>query len=291
MTQKLQIARRVAGASAALAGLLFLAPAAPASAHRIEKHYTVDGRPVVSIRNAHGHIEVKSWKKPEVVVVGNHNSDKVEVDTEQAGNRIEVTTHILKENLKPADLQADYNLTVPEETELQVRTDSGMVIVERVFGDMTFDTVAADVQLREVAGYLAIKTIGGSVVCTRCIGRIEVNSISGNVSLLQPVSSSVRVQTSSGNIYFDGEFHRDGIYSLRNYSGLIEVRFSDTDSFDLTATSLQGKVENQAKLKPDPHGGRHVSSRFTTAFGTFNEGHAKVELSSFSGTIRIRRRD
>src|SRR5713226_5211326 len=135
----------------AAAALVFVAAPA-ASAHRMEKRFAVGERPVITISNHHGRIEVKSWKKPEVVVVGNHNSDKVEVDTEQAGNRIEVTTHILKENLKPADLQADYNLTVPEETELQVRTDSGMVIVERVFGDMTFDTVAADVQLREVAG-------------------------------------------------------------------------------------------------------------------------------------------
>ncbi len=286
-----QLARRLCGTSAALAAALLLPLAAPASAHRIEKHYAVEGRPVVSVRNAHGRIEVKSWKKPEVVVVGNHGSDKVEVDTEQAGNRIEVTTHVLNENLKPSDLQADYTITVPEETELQVRTDSGLVIVERVYGDMTFDTVAADVQLEEVAGYLVIKTIGGSVVCTRCIGRIEITSISGNVNLLQPFSSSVRAQTSSGNIYFDGEFRRNGIYILKNYSGLIEVRFSDTDSFDLSATSLQGTVENQAKLKPDPHGGRHTTSRFARAFGTFNEGHAKVELFSFSGTIKIRRRE
>ncbi len=280
------------GKYAGLAAALVLALAAPASAHRIEKHYTVDGRPVVTVHNANGRIEVKSWKKSEVVVVGNHSSDKVEVDTEQAGNRIEVNTHVLNENAMPADVQADYTLTVPEETELQVRTDSGLVTVERVYGDLTFDTVAAGVQLQEVGNYLVIRTVSGSVVCTRCLGRIDIRSISGNIRLLQPQMDNVQVQTTSGNIYFDGEFQRRGIYSLKNYTGLIEVRFSDTDSFDLAATSIQGTVENQAKLKPDPHGGHHhASSRFAKAFGTFNEGHAKVELSSFSGTIQIRRRD
>ncbi len=288
-----QLVRRFGTAVVALSALLF-ALAIPASAHRIEKRYTVSGRPIISVTNsnARGRIEVTSWKKPEVVVIGNHTSDKVEVDTEQAGNRIEVTTHVLDQNIAAADRQADYTITVPEESELQVRTDSGLVIVERVYGDLTFDTVAADVQLQEVGNYLVIHTVSGSVTCTRCLGRIEVSSISGNIQLLQPRMENVLARTTSGNIYFDGDFLRRGVYILKNYSGVTEVRFSDTDSFDLSAATQQGTVENQAKLKPDPHGGRHLVSRFAKGlFGTFNEGHAKVELSSFNGTIKIRRRN
>jgi DUF4097 and DUF4098 domain-containing protein YvlB len=117
-------------------------------------------------------------------------------------------------------------------------------------------------------------------------------SIRGNMELIEPQMDYVLANTTSGNIYYDGELQRRGIYILRNYNGVIEVRFSDTDSFDLNATSVQGTVENQAKLKPDPHGSRHrVNPRYANSIGTFIEGHAKVELSSFSGTIKIRRRD
>ncbi len=292
MTSVAQFAPRFGWAvlvAASAVGAVLLS-AVPASAHRIEKRFTVDGRPVVIVHHARGRVEVKSWKKREVVVVGNHSSDNVEVDTEQAGDRIEVTTHVLTQNVQPADLQADYTLTVPEETKLQVRNDAGTVIVERVFGDLSFETVAADVQLQEVAGYLVVKTVGGGLVCTRCAGSIDVNTISGKVQLFQPVSDNVRVQTTSGDIYFDGDFHRGGVYMLKSFNGVIEVRFSDTDSFDLTATAP--KVENQATLKPDTHPGRHPAPRFSKSLiGTFNEGHAKVELSSFNGTIRIRKRD
>lgn len=291
MNTTAQCVTRVCAAPLALAAVLLLA--IPASAHRMEKHFTVQGRPVVTVNsNVRGRIEVKSWKKPEVVVIGNHTSDKVEVDTEQADNRIEVTTHIVSANIKAADLDANYQITVPEESQLQIRTDSGLVIVERVYGDMSFETVAADVQLEEVGGYLVIKTVGGSIVCTRCLGRINATSISGNVQLLQPQMDNVRVQTTSGHILFDGDFRRNGIYILKNYSGLIEVFFSDTDSFDLSATSLRGMVENQAHLKPDPHGKRQSLPQLSKSIlGTFNEGHAKVELSSFSGTIKIRKRE
>ena len=275
----------------ALSAALLLPLALPAAAHRIEKRFTVDGRPVVIVRNSHGRIDVKSWKRAEVVVVGTHTSEKSEVETEQAGNRIEVRTRLNGQNLTPAEMEANYEITVPEETELQIQTGSGTVIVERVYGDMTFDTVAADVQLQEVYGFLMVKTIGGSLVCTRCAGRLSVTSISGNIQLFQPQLDFARVQTTSGNILFDGELRR-GSYNLKNYSGLIEVRFSEADSFDLNASTVLGSIENLATLKPDPHGARRQTPRASTAFiGTFNEGHARIELSTYNGKIRIRPRD
>jgi DUF4097 and DUF4098 domain-containing protein YvlB len=277
--------------AAALAAALLLPLALPASAHRIEKRFTVDGRPVVIVRNAHGRIDVKSWKRMEVVVVGTHTSEKNEVESKQIDNRIEVNTRLKGQNLTPAEMEANYEITVPEETELQIQTGSGLVIVERVYGDMTFDTVAADVQLQEVYGFLMVKTIGGSLICTRCAGRLSVTSISGNIQLFQPQLDFARVQTTSGNILFDGELRR-GSYNLKNYSGLIEIRFSETDSFDLNASTVLGSIENLATLKPDPRGARRQSPRASNAFiGTFNEGHARIELSTYNGKIRIRPRD
>ena len=99
---------------------------------------------MVTVRNFNGKIAVKSWQKNEVVVVADHTSEKTEVDADQAGNRIDVITHHVVQNATPDELLANYEITVPEETELQVRTDSGWVIVERVAGDMTINTVAAN---------------------------------------------------------------------------------------------------------------------------------------------------
>jgi len=74
----------------------------------------------------------------------------------------------------------------------------------------------------------------------------------------------------------------------------VEVRFSGNDSFDLKAQTATGTVDNQAAafFKPDSHGtvGR-LGSKFKGLFGTFGAGLAKVELSTYSGTIRILQRD
>ena len=101
--------------------------------------------------------------------------------------------------------------------------------------------------------------------------------------------------TTTGNILYDGDFVRTGLYTMNSGRGLVEVRFSGTDSFDLNAQTYRGTVDNQAAdfVKPDPHGTKHPpQSKFRRSlFGTVGQGYAKVELSSYSGTIRILKRD
>lgn len=283
----------VAAVCAALAGML-LAPAA--LAHRVEKRFAVELRPVVAIQNDLGRITVKSWNRQEVYVIADHASDKVEVDAEQMGGRIEITTHTLTKNLPLSERKADFEIMVPEETELQVKNDAGNIVVERVSGDLTFETVVADVRLQEVYGYIVVKTVGGSLVCVRCAGRLEANSISGNLRFEQVVSNNVFARTYSGSIFFDGDILPSGSYNLRSTEGPIEILFTSTDSFDLRASSLRGKVERDKGLQLKPparaHGSLTLPSATQSSFtGVQGTGQARVELTSFSGTITIRKRD
>lgn len=276
---------------------IFLWAAAPADAagQHVERHFTVKGRPVVVIQNiADGRIEVKSWKNLEVVVSGARTSDKIGIDMEQVGDRIDVTTNVLDNTAQPPETQANLQLTVPEETELQLKTQTGLIYVEQVTGDMTLESVAGDIHLKEVSGYIIVTTTGGSLVCTQCAGKLKFDSVSGSAQILQPGLTNVNLHTTTGNILFDGDFVRTGLYSMKSGKGLVEVRFSGNDSFDLNAQTATGTVDNQAAayLKPDSHGVKHLASKFTKGlFGTVGQGLAKVELSSYSGTIRILKRD
>ncbi len=283
--------RRYWRTSAVLVPGLLLVGASPVLADRIEKHFKVAAHPVVTIHNPTGLVTVRAWTKSEVMVVAKRATDRVDVDSEQIENRVEIDTRQIPDNASPADLRADLEISVPEDAELQIHNDAGGVNVSNVLGDMNVETIAADVALEDAAGYLTVKTVDGSFVCTRCSGRIEASSISGNFRFIDLRSYHVRAQTSEGNILFNGAFLPNGTYELKNYNGIIEVRFSPNDSFDLSATSLKGKVNNEAKLTPSSHH-HHFLPRFGNAlFGTMNTGRAKVDLSSFDGTINILKRD
>ena len=297
MIVSLAVPRTVASAllPTLAAGLLLMPLASFAAGQKIEKHFAVKGRPVVMIQNvANGRIEVKSWKNPEVVVSASQPSNKIGLDMEQADNRIDVTASIIDASAQDADLSENIQLTVPEETELQIKSQSGLIYVEQVLGDMTLESVGGDIHLKEVSGYIIVRTTGGTLVCTLCGGKLKFDSVSGSAQVLQPSLTNVTLYTSFGNILFDGDFVRTGIYSMKSGRGLVEVRFAGTDSFDLNAQTTSGTVDNRAEafLKPDSHGIRHSASKYAKGlFGSVGNGLAKVELSSFSGTIRILKRD
>ena len=279
-----------------LAGAVLLPSAfAQVKPQHFEKHFAIKGRPVVILQNvANGRIEVKSSKNPEVIVAATQASNKIGIETENAGDRVDITATVLDTAAPPSELEANFQLTVPEETELQLRTQTGLVYVEQVMGDMTLQSVAGDVHLKEVSGYIVVRTTGGSLVCNQCAGKLDFNSVSGNAQIVQPGLTSVTLFTMSGNILYDGDFIRTGLYSMKSGRGTVEVHFSGNDSFDLKAQTATGTVDNQAEayLKPDSHGVRHIASKFTKGlFGTVGSGLAKVELSSYSGTIRILKRD
>jgi len=280
------------------AGLLIFSvvPArAAGTGQHIEKLFNVTGHPVVVIHNvANGRIEVKSWKNSQVDIVGNQTSNKIGFEIEQVGDRVDVTANVLDAAAQPLDLEADLQLTVPEQTELQLKSETGLIYVEQVTGDMKLESFGGDVHLKEVSGYIIVKTTGGSLVCTQCAGKLDFSSIAGNAQILQPQLNNANLMTTTGNILFDGDFIRTGLYSMKSGKGLVEVRFSGTDSFDLKAQTATGTVDNQAIafLKPDSHGVKHLPSKFVhSLFGTVGMGLAKVELSSYSGTIRIMKRD
>lgn len=290
---------KVRGLQSVLGAGLFACAATVAlagSTEQQERHFTIKERPVVTIDNiVNGRIEVKSWKNPEVVVTSTSVPGKVAIEVEQVGDRIDISATSLVASNQPHEVEANFQLLVPEQTELQLRTQTGLILVEQVNGDMKLQSVAGDVHLKEVSGYIIVRTTGGSLVCTLCSGKLEFTSISGGAQILQPSLKNVNLMTTTGNILYDGDFLRTGLYTMNSGRGLVEVRFSGTDSFDLNAQTYRGTVDNQAAdfLKPDTHGSRRrFESRFhRSVSGTVGQGLAKVELSSYSGTIRILKRD
>jgi DUF4097 and DUF4098 domain-containing protein YvlB len=265
--------------------------ALPAAARRVERQFKVDGHPIVTIHSPNGTVTVKAWTKSEVLVIAEIASDRVDLGAMQNGDRVDIGTRLLTNNVSPSDVQADYQIDVPENAQLQIHNDMGGVSVANVLGNMNVETVAGGVDLQDVAGYLTVKTVAGSFSCLRCAGRIEANSISGNFSFVDTRSTNIQARTSTGNILFSGQFLPNGEYDLKNYSGVIELRFSPGDSFDLNATSLKGKVNNDAKLIHPSHSFDSAPRGADALFGTFNTaGHAHVVLASFDGTINIVKR-
>jgi len=256
---------------------------------RKEFHFKVHHRATVSITNPYGGISVKPGSKKEISITTILHSDKVEIDQNQRGSRIDVISHLL--NGADADSgRVDYELLVPADANVNLRSTTGPLHAERLRGDVIMEGNTANVDVHDLTdGHVHIKTLNGPVTLTNVIdGHVEVTSVSGNVALKSVNGPFVQVSSTSGMISYDGDFGEGGDYALMTHTGDILATAPSYASMDVVARSEQGKVENDFVLTPS-----HTSfaSRAGSAFaGTINKAASSVKLLSFSGKIHLKKR-
>src|SRR5450759_1501256 len=108
-----------------LAGAVSLA----AAQQKTDLRYTVQPGATVTVTNDFGPITVRGASGNQVIVAATPHSAKVEVDGHQSANRIELRTHFLQ-NASPQEGAVDYDVQVPANAAVIVRTASGAVKVQ-----------------------------------------------------------------------------------------------------------------------------------------------------------------
>lgn len=271
-----------------LAGLPLAA--AGQSGIRLERSFPASNETTLELRNLSGQVEVFAWEEPQVRVVATRRSPAVETHLEQSDNRLHVHTHLLQSSAPASDRVVDYVVWAPMGSSLQLRQETGTLLVESFRNDVLVETVAASVVVRNLSGPTTIKTFNGTVEAVACSGRMEVSSISGTLRFLEPFSRFLQAQTTSGDIFLEGDLVPRGTYNFVNHEGSIELVLPADASFELTADSAHGSVSNDFPLTPRTHGRVPLRTHGHSLLGTVQRGGASVRVATFSGTIRIRKR-
>jgi hypothetical protein len=256
-----------------------------------EYRYPVGPNANVSVDTQYGAISVKPGSADEVVVTATirSDSDKVEVDQHQSGNRIEVATHLLPGADRQTG-QVDYELLIPPDATLNLRSSTGPLSADRLHGDLTMEGTDAVMNVRDIEnGHVHLRTMRGTVTLVDVSnGHIDISSISGDIHLKSVTGPTVSASSGSGKIFYDGDFGSGGKYTFTTHKGDIEALVPVNVSADFRAHSVLGRVHHDFPLKP-------MHSRFPveegrTFIGTTGGAASEVVLRSFSGRIRLKQR-
>jgi hypothetical protein len=256
---------------------------------RQEYRFTVGPNANISVDTQYGAISVRPGDGNQVVVLATFKPDSVEVDQQQNGNRIGIASHLLPGANEQLG-QVDYELLIPADATLNLRSSTGPLSAERLQGDLTLEGTDAEVNVRNVAnGHVHVRTMRGPITLTEVRnGHVEIASISGDVHLKSVTGPLVQVSLGSGKIFYDGDFGSGGNYKFTTHTGDIEALVPADVSADFRAHSVLGRVQHDFPLKP-----RH--SRFSeevgrSFVGTAGQSASEVVLRSFSGRIRLKQR-
>ena len=292
--------------------LLVLLAATPALAQdSVTRRIEVGEAGELRLVNVAGDITITGGDGNAIVIVATKRGgsqearDRVAVEITERGDRVEVRTRYPRNNR--TRVSVDFEVQVPSGTEVSATSVSGNVTVERVEGETRAETVSGDVRItgardltraKSVSGDIVLadssaerelraETVSGSIeandISTR---RLRMSTVSGGMVLMDVRSSETDLSSVSGRLEFDGRLTAAGRYTLQAHSGRVELRITDDVGFELEATSFSGSINSELPLSTEQRG----SSGRRTLEGTFGDGSASLDITSFSGDIRIERR-
>ena len=237
-----------------------------------------------------------------VIVTGSdRNEIKVRARTENGAIRF--TSNGMRATLEPASGRGcndgHFEITVPVGARVSARSWSGSVSVKGVHGDLETRTQSADVDLRDVGridveslsgdvsiqvvnGESMIHTVSGEVQLGAARGDVEIETVSGDIDLRDVVAKQIRTHTTSGDVDFSGQILPDGRYEYNTHSGEIRLALPSDVGAQLNISTYNGGIESDFPITL--RAGDHENKRLSFTLG---QGTARISAETFSGDITL----
>ena len=240
-----------------------------ARAEEWSHNYLVTGKPEVEVDANDGDVEISVGSSQQVearvITHGVKMNDNLQITGSQFGNRVEIKLHKTAQVCLGFCFQSiRFEIRVPRESDLNVRTDDGNIRVDSVRGNLQLETGDGDVRLHDVEGLLHADTHDGNVDVR---GRFELlNLHTGDGNIDAEVSAASAPQPG---------------WMLRTGDGNVRLRLPDTLGMDLDARSGDGKVRVDFPMTTSS------AAQENSVRAKINGGGISIELRTGDGDIQV----
>lgn len=265
-----------------------------------EKQVPADPDGQVRITNTSGSVRVIGWDRAEVEVKAELGGgvERLDVVDENGDVRIEVVLP----SFSIRDGSADLVVHVPVGSQLEVTAVSAEIKVTEVSGPTRLKTVSGDVVASLSSSEIEMQSVSGDVTLNggRASGNAQLKSVSGDVSI-KAFAGSLDAASVSGDLVVNMEHLRD--LRLRSTSGDVVVSGALDAGARIEAESVSGDVKlglparegfvSDIETFSGDIGGC-FSKQVTRAsehgpgkrlYVTEGKGDARIRVKSFSGDV------
>jgi len=266
---------------------------------------------LLKLSNANGAVKVTTWDKPEVWIRAEkrmrvrekrsgflwlksrlpfktireteEHFQKLQVEISGDDKSIIVETKFPKHE-QGVNLGVDYQIRVPRQAQLDLKTSNGQVSVAGVSGTVKMRSSNGQLIAEDLQGTLSANTSNGKVRVSRLQGDAEVSTSNGKV-ICEDISGNLQVHTSNGEVrvIHPGPLSATDQITCRTSNGRIELSLGAGSSFDLDAGTSNGNISTDF---PVTVVGKISKQHLSGKVGT---GGAKVDLHTSNGSISIRK--
>jgi DUF4097 and DUF4098 domain-containing protein YvlB len=226
-----------------------------------------------------------------------------QIEVYSTANRVE-----LRAEPRGGNVDTVWDIKVPQDCAVDVRTASGNVRVVNVKGELRITTASGDatldgttriVSIKIVSGDIRITNGGGAAVVSTVSGDVEanglsaqnfdINTISGDVRLIGWIGERLTARLLSGDFVVDGSLAKGGRFDIETHSGDVRLALSEQTGFELDANTFSGNIrvdfpiKSEGPIRTDGRGPRVVR-------GAYGDASASLHLQTFGGNITVSRK-
>jgi DUF4097 and DUF4098 domain-containing protein YvlB len=295
----------------------------PEQTDRFSAKYKIgrDGR--FSLSNISGDIVVTGGGGDEVSVEATKRArgdrsalGDVRIQADSGAGRVDIRTEYPR--MSHTNVSVDYTVTVPNGASVELHSISGTVKVTGVRGNVRIETVSGGVTASDTPNVELAKTVSGDVslsgistdgnVTAGTVSgtvsakglkakRLDLSSVSGDITLSDVNVTSVHAKSVSGGFEYTGTIQKGGDYDVNVHSGTIRFALSNPSGFYLNADSFSGSIRTDFPVTIGGTATRDDSDRNSRRMrmgqsirGSNGDGSATLTLRTFSGSIVIAKR-
>ncbi|MDZ7317636.1 MAG: DUF4097 domain-containing protein [candidate division KSB1 bacterium] len=297
---------------------------------QITKSFKVSKGQTLYLKSDLGSVAVQSWDRDEVTITVIKKADanskrraeeifedlELSFDQTMDGVKIIAEYHGARSWWGERRLQLHFDITVPKQFNLDVRTAGGSINVMDLIGKADLNTSGGSIKAGQIDGAVIAKTSGGTIKVAKARGDVTASTSGGSISIDEAFGSVV-ARTSGGSISMDeitgdAEAHTSGGgLTLKNING----NLNGSTSGGSIHAEIIGKIDRSCSLKTSggsirlylPHNisadidastsGGHVSTDFpitvrgviksSSLQGKINQGGPLIMLRTSGGSIFI----
>lgn len=197
-----------------------------------------------------------------------------------------------------SNVNLHFEVTVPSQTRLSIRTSGGSVKVTALEGEQDLRTSGGSIDASEIHGNLTAHTSGGSVNIRDVTGDADLGTSGGGITV-NSLNGSLQAGTSGGPIHIEGVTGRAVAHTsggsiqaafargnnqggeLSTSGGSIRASLDPAANLDIDASTSGGSVSTDMPLRVQ---GTISHSKL---HGTLGSGGQTLQLHTSGGSIRI----
>ncbi|HEY0198020.1 MAG TPA: DUF4097 family beta strand repeat-containing protein [Rhodanobacter sp.] len=266
----------------------------------------------VSISNVAGTVSVSAWDRNEVEVTGHlgngtkplaitGGNDDLSIKVEPEGgsggwfnwggdSRMAPSTldlHVPKgASLDIGVVSAPLVVDGFDGGDIEVNTVSGRARINARTPSLKVESVSGNVELAGHAEQADLQTVSGDILAPVLGSDVKLQTVSGRIQASGGPWQKLTLSTVSGEVQLSGGLAAHGSIGIDSMSGDVQLQLPANVSGAIHASSFSGDLRSDFGTPQKPEHG--PGSSLDTRAG---DGNGQINVETFSGDLRIRKRD